>query len=139
MAEMDSRDGVRVIACPAQADQTAGVVDDQHDPVEPDLVAEAFDELDMVFEGAGQVGRRISEAGEIRRHRSTSHRGERGKQMTPHIRALRPPVHAQHRQAIRHLCGLRLPVGDPAHALERHLRHALTLSAPPEGTGRDAG
>jgi hypothetical protein len=31
--------------------------------------------------------------------------------MTPHIRALRPPVNAQHRQTIRHLRGLRLPPG----------------------------
>ena len=64
--------GVRVIACPAQADQTAGVVDDQHDPVEPDLAAEAFDRLDMAFEGPGRIGRRVAEAGEIRRQRSAA-------------------------------------------------------------------
>ena len=63
-------DGVRVIACPAQADDTARVVDHQHDPVEPDLAAEAFDCLDMPFPGRGRIGRRVAEAGEIRRQRS---------------------------------------------------------------------
>ena len=50
-------DGIGVIACPAEADQAAGVVDDQHDPVEPDLAAEAFDRLDTPFEGPGRIGR----------------------------------------------------------------------------------
>jgi hypothetical protein len=55
---------------PTQADQTAGVVDYLHDAVEPDLAAEAFYCLDMAFEGAGRIGRRVTEAGEIRRQRS---------------------------------------------------------------------
>ena len=96
-------DGIRVIARPAQADQAAGVVDHQHDPVEPDLAAEAFDCLDMAFEGPGRIGRRVAEAGEIRRHRSVARRRERGKQVTPHVGALWPPVYAQRRHTVRRL------------------------------------
>jgi hypothetical protein len=61
-----------VIACPAQADQTAGVVDHQHAPVEPDLPAKAFDRLDVPFVGPGRIGRRVAEAGEVRRQRSAA-------------------------------------------------------------------
>jgi hypothetical protein len=56
-----------VIACPTQADQTAGVVDNQHDPVEPGLAAAALDCLDMAFEGPRRIRRRVAKAGEIRR------------------------------------------------------------------------
>ena len=65
-------DGFRVIACPAQADRTAGVVDHEHDPVEPDITAETFDRIDMALEGPGRVGRRVAEAGKIRRQRSAA-------------------------------------------------------------------
>ena len=56
-------DGVRVIARPAQANATAGVVDHQYDLFEPDLLAEAFDRLDMPSPGPGRIGRRVAEAG----------------------------------------------------------------------------
>ena len=52
---------------------------------------------------------------------------ERWKQVTPHVRTLWPPVEAQRRRTIRRLRSARLPVGDPARALERELRHVWTL------------
>jgi hypothetical protein len=60
---------VRVIACPTQADQTARVVNCQHDPVEPDPATEAVEDLDKVFVCPRRVRRRVPEPGEIQRER----------------------------------------------------------------------
>ena len=57
-----ARHGVRVIACPAQADQTAGVVHDKHHPVEPDLAAEAST-ASTWRRRSRRIGRRVAEAG----------------------------------------------------------------------------
>jgi hypothetical protein len=56
-----------MIASPAQADATAGVVDHQHYPIEPDLAAEALDCLDMPLPRSRRIGRRVTEAGKIGR------------------------------------------------------------------------
>ena len=46
------------------------VVDHEYDLFEPDLLAEAFDCLDMPSPGPGRIGRRVAEAGKIRRQHS---------------------------------------------------------------------
>jgi hypothetical protein len=63
IADHQAAHGIRVVACLAQADQAAGVVDNKHDPVEPDLVAEAFDCCDVALVGPGRIGRRVAVAG----------------------------------------------------------------------------
>jgi hypothetical protein len=78
IADHQARDRVGMVACPAQADRAAGVVHDEHDALESDLATEALERLDLSSPGSRRIGRRVTEAGQIRRDRAVPLGGERG-------------------------------------------------------------
>ena len=71
------RDGLRMFAGPAEPDQAAPVVDDQHDPPEVERATEALDVLDLALPGAGRVCRRVAETGQVWRDRAAAQIGDR--------------------------------------------------------------
>ena len=103
---------VGMLAGPAEPDQPAPVVDDEHHGRQVELGDECLDRFDEPLPGVRRVGGGVAGAGQVGRQGAIAGVGRRRENPAPHERGLREPVQAEHRGGPGRAVGNGFAVGE---------------------------